>query len=235
MRDDLRRTCSEIWVIDCSPEGHQPEVATRIFQGVQQPVCVVLAARKLGKNSDAPAPVWFRALPQGRREQKFDALAELSLNQPGWAICPSRWRDPFLPAATGLWADFPEIKNCFVFAGPGVMPGRTWVVAPDKESLGKRWARLGGEKKAEGKGIFFHVQYRKSQVPNGPIRKKVQQDLGAITTRHESILEDHGECLDAVRYGFRSFDRQWVIADPRPLNYPSPVLCSPSSPNPVVI
>ena len=49
MRDDLRRTCSEIWVIDCSPEGHQPEVATRIFQGVQQPVCIVLAARKLGK------------------------------------------------------------------------------------------------------------------------------------------------------------------------------------------
>ena len=32
MRDDLRRTCSEIWVIDCSPEGHQPDVPTRIFQ-----------------------------------------------------------------------------------------------------------------------------------------------------------------------------------------------------------
>ncbi len=45
MRDDLRRTCSDIWVIDCSPEGHQPDVPTRIFQGVQQPVCVVLAAR----------------------------------------------------------------------------------------------------------------------------------------------------------------------------------------------
>ena len=40
MRDDLRRTCSEIWVVDCSPEGHQPNVPTRIFQGVQQPVCI---------------------------------------------------------------------------------------------------------------------------------------------------------------------------------------------------
>src|SRR6185437_11579233 len=45
MRDDLRRSCREIWVIDCSPEGHQPDVPTRIFQGVQQPVCIVLAAR----------------------------------------------------------------------------------------------------------------------------------------------------------------------------------------------
>lgn len=35
MRDYLRRTCDEIWVIDCSPEGHQPDIPTRIFQGVQ--------------------------------------------------------------------------------------------------------------------------------------------------------------------------------------------------------
>ena len=36
MRDDLRRDCSEIWVIDCSPEGHQPDVPTRIFEAMQQ-------------------------------------------------------------------------------------------------------------------------------------------------------------------------------------------------------
>ncbi len=45
MRDYLRRTADRIWVIDCSPEGHQPDVPTRIFQAVQQPVCIVLAAR----------------------------------------------------------------------------------------------------------------------------------------------------------------------------------------------
>jgi hypothetical protein len=49
MRDDLRRTCSNIWVIDCSPEGHAPPVATRIFQGVKHRVCITLAARSLGK------------------------------------------------------------------------------------------------------------------------------------------------------------------------------------------
>jgi hypothetical protein len=31
MRDYLRRTADEVWVIDCSPEKHQPEVNTRIF------------------------------------------------------------------------------------------------------------------------------------------------------------------------------------------------------------
>jgi hypothetical protein len=35
MRDYLRRTRDDIWVIDCSPEGYQPDVPTRIFQGVK--------------------------------------------------------------------------------------------------------------------------------------------------------------------------------------------------------
>ncbi len=79
MRDDLRRTCSAIWVIDCSPEGHQPDVPTRIFEAVQQPVCIVLAARKLGKNSETSAIVKFRALAKGKRKDKFDELYPDSL------------------------------------------------------------------------------------------------------------------------------------------------------------
>ena len=113
MRDDLRRTCSEIWVIDCSPEGHQPAVKTRIFQAVQHPVCIVLAARKLGKSAEEPASVWFRALPPGERREKFKALGALSLNEKGWISCSSRWRDPFLPVASGLWANFPETQGLF--------------------------------------------------------------------------------------------------------------------------
>src|SRR5207244_13444785 len=62
MRDDLRRTCSDIWVIDCSPGGDQREVAAPIFQGVQQPICVVLAARRLGTSAEEPAEVHIHAL-----------------------------------------------------------------------------------------------------------------------------------------------------------------------------
>jgi hypothetical protein len=128
MRDDLRRTSSEIWVIDCSPEGHQPEVATRIFQGVQHPVCIVLAARKLGKNADEPAQVHFRALPKGRREEKFKALGRVSLGDSEWVDSPTGGRDPFLPKATGIWATSSPLRDIFIYNGSGVMPGRTWVL-----------------------------------------------------------------------------------------------------------
>jgi hypothetical protein len=89
MREDLRRDCSEIWVIDCSPEGHQPEVSTRIFQGVQQPVCIVLAARASNKARDLPARLRYLALPKGKRDTKFGSLAKLSLAE----LRLSRWRD----------------------------------------------------------------------------------------------------------------------------------------------
>lgn len=39
----LRVQAGAIWVIGCSPEGHQPPANTRGFEVVHQPVCIVLA------------------------------------------------------------------------------------------------------------------------------------------------------------------------------------------------
>jgi len=231
MRDDLRRTCSDIWVVDCSPDGHQPEVATRIFQGVQQPVCIVLAARKLAKAADAPARVRFRALPKGRREDKFTALAALSLGGPGWTDGATGWRDPFLPEATGAWADFPALGELFVYDGSGVMPGRTWVIAPDAASLGGRWARLTAEKDVAEKERLFYPH----QNGDRTVSKLSQRGLAGHEYRAEAVGSDRKGAIAPVRYGFRSFDRQWIIPDNRLLNRPNPTLWSSHSPQQVLI
>ena len=70
MRAVLRSDADEIWVIDCSPEGHQPEVRTRIFQGVQQPVCIVMALRNTDTGSPSPArgPIPCSAFGASRRQ-----------------------------------------------------------------------------------------------------------------------------------------------------------------------
>lgn len=156
MRAELRKDTDEIWVIDCSPEGHQPAVATRVFQGVQQPVCIVLASRLAKRDPETPARVLFRALPPGRREEKFEAISTLTINGDGWVECPSDWRAPFLPAAIGAWATFPSLEDFFVYNGSGVMPGRMWVIAPDAQSLRDRWARLTQEKDPENRERLFH-------------------------------------------------------------------------------
>ena len=178
MRDYLRRAADGIWVIDCTPEGHQPDVPTRIFQGVQQPVCIVLAARSKAKAVGAPAAVKYAVLPEGRRDAKFAALENLTLDGDQWSDCPTDWRAPFLPAATGDWANFIPLEAFFAYSGSGVMPGRTWVIAPDEESLRLRWRKLVRAKSEQKEDLFIphlnrggelgdrHV-HRKRSFPNG--------------------------------------------------------------------
>jgi predicted helicase len=138
MRDDLCRKADDIWVIDCSPEGHQPDVPTRIFQGVQQPVCIVLVSRSANSTPDVPARVRFHSLPSGPRQVKFEALSALTLEGTEWAECPAEWRAAFLPKSMGNWATYPSLTDFFVYDGSGVKAGRTWVIAPDADSLLRR-------------------------------------------------------------------------------------------------
>lgn len=224
MRDDLRRTCSEIWVVDCSPEGHQPNVPTRIFQGVQQTVCIVLAARKLGKSPEESALVWFHSLPEGPREEKFAALGKLSLVESKWISCSSDWRDPFLPSATGTWAICPSLKDLFVYDGSGVMPGRTWVISPDADSLRERWSHLIAEKDANKKELLFHPHLRNDQPGDRHIRKGISEGFFGHEERLEAVIDDKKPVIEPIRYGYRFLDRQWIIPDARLINQPNPNL-----------
>jgi Type ISP C-terminal specificity domain/N-6 DNA Methylase len=223
MRDYLRRTCDDIWVIDCSPEGHQPEVNTRIFQGVQQPVCIVLASRSSKSKPDVPAKVLFSALPSGHRDTKFEALGGLSLNSEAWTECPSDWRDPFLPASEGAWASYPKLEDFFVYNGSGVMSGRTWTVAPDGESLLKRWQAL-MDAPPDRKELLFHPHLRNGKPGDKHSKRIVPNSLPGYEPRPKAIVDEVEPCLPPLHFGFRSFDRQWIIPDNRLINQPNPEL-----------
>lgn len=224
MRESLRRQCDEIWVIDCSPEGHQPEVATRIFQGVQHPVCIVLASRSPANDSNQPAKVRFRSLAKGNRKEKFNELETIALDSTGWRDCPSGWRAPFLPSAAGGWGNFVSLDSVIGDCGSGVMPGRTWAVSPDVATLERRWGALVKEIDPARKEALFHPQLRKGEVSARHIRKYVKEGLGKYPTRASPIIDDNGPIVTPTRYAFRSFDRQWLPADSRLLNDPRPKL-----------
>ncbi len=223
MRDYLRRTADGIWVIDCSPEGHQPDVPTRIFQGVQQPVCIVMVSRSKSKIADTLAAVKYHVLPVGKREAKFEALAKLSLDCDGWQDCPAEGRAPFLPAATGDWATYPALDDLFAYSGSGVMPGRTWIIAPDAESLTKRWHTL-THAKPELKEDLFQPHLRGGEPGDKHTRKIVVRSLPGHPGSPMPVADEKGECVPPIRYGYRSFDRQWIIPDNRVINQPNPEL-----------
>ena len=228
MRAALRAECDDIWIIDCSPEGQQPSVSTRIFEGVQQPVCIVLASRSPNKDANLSAEVRFRMLAKGSREAKFDDLERIRLTSGGWTKCPTDWRAPFLPEFAGGWADFVPLDQIVGDAGLGVMAGRTWVIAPDRGSLKDRWDALIAEAEFTKRAQLFHPHLRGGLPGDKHIAKAVQPLAGQ---KHESVsvedaINSRGPTpLTApMRYGFRSFDRQWIIPDSRVINQPAPKL-----------
>jgi hypothetical protein len=223
MRDYLRRTTDEIWVIDCSPEGHQPEVNTRVFEGVQQPVCIVLASRSPQTVPSVPATVRFHALPEGHRRDKLAALANLTLDSTDWVECPSGWRAPFLPQSLGAWSTYPALEDLFIYNGSGVMPGRTWVISPDAESLRQRWHTLVNAP-SDQKEKLFHPHLRGGEPGDKHSKRVVPKALPGYIPRPIPVAEEHGTCIPPTHYGFRSFDRQWIIPDNRLINQPNPEL-----------
>lgn len=223
MRSELRRSCDAIWVIDCSPEGYQPAPATRIFQGVQQTVCIVLAAKWGLKEKDSSGRVRWRSLAPSHRDDKFAELNSISLADDQWLDCPSDWRAPFLPAASQEWGDFPSLEDFFVYNGAGVMPGRTWVIAPDAQSLQQRWDRLLAAK-GDQKELLFHPHLVKGAPGDRHVNRVVTTELAGFPVRERTIGNEQDPLTTPIRYGFRSFDRQWIIPDARLINRPNPQL-----------
>lgn len=218
MRDYLRRRADAIWVIDCSPEGHQPSANTRIFQGVQQPVCIMLAVCDGSTSPGEPAPVRFRSLSKGHRSTKFVELAELRLSDQSWESCPADWRAPFLPASEERWASFPSLDDLLRWSGSGVMPGRTWVVAPDAETLRARWRKL-IDAKLDQKPALLSEHKGDRRVDT-----VLTDGLPGYPATQISIGQETCDCPAPARIGYRSFDRQWIIPDKRVINRPNPTL-----------
>lgn len=77
---------------------------------------------------------------------------------------------------------------------------------------------LTNENDPEKKERLFHPQLRNGKVASRHIRKIVEQSLGSYATRQIPVIKDKDNVVQAIRYGFRSFDRQWLPADNRLLN-----------------
>jgi hypothetical protein len=104
------------------------------------------------------------------------------------------------------------------------MPGRTWVIAPDRESLERRWDKLIAETNKSRKEILFHPHGSEEEPGDRHTGKILYEGLPGHEHRALSIANDKGKVITPIHYGFRSFDRQSIIPDIRLLNRPNPTL-----------
>lgn len=215
MREYIRRACDEGWIIDLSPEGHQPDISTRVFPGVAQPLCIGIFARYGTDDPGTAARIHHRAV-EGRREKKFEALADIALGGASWQDCPHGWQDRFAPEQGADWLSMPAVADLLPWQAPGIKPNRTWVYSPDPPTLAERWVTLVLSPNDQKPALF-----RESRDAN---LTKVGPPLAGQPAKPYPFAEEGGPVPKPVRVAYRSFDRQWLIPDARLLHAPSPDL-----------
>jgi hypothetical protein len=225
MRRWLREHCDTIFVIDLTPEGHQPLVSTRPFRDVQQPVCVCIALRTANTDETTPATVKFRSVSPGPVASKYSELAQFSISDPDWLAGASGWDDPLLPAASREWASFAKLEELLLWSGSGIMTGRIWVYAPEPDTLRRRWSRLVNEGNFERKQQLFNPHMDKGKLGDRHLKKEVRDDLPGYAAPGRSVHDESDlSPREPIRVAYRSFDRAYLIPDKRLINRDNPAL-----------
>ncbi|MGW1542273.1 type ISP restriction/modification enzyme [Streptomyces sp. NPDC002309] len=216
MRDYLRRTCDEGWIINLSPEGQRADVSTRVFPKVAQPLAICIFVRRADGDSTSPARIHYRSV-SGKRTEKFHQLQEIRLDDDQWRETHSEKVRPFTPATQSGWEDFPALDDLFPWGSPGVKANRSWVTSPSVDTLRRRWARLIRENDSAEKAKLF------KETDTRSLERKVAPLYG-WPDHKLSVEEERSTVPRLIRIALRSFDRQWLVADNRVIDRPRPEL-----------
>jgi len=216
MREYLRRTCSHGWIINVSPEGRQPPARNAVFN-IQTPVAVALFVRAAGTQEDQPAVVKYMDV-HGTRGEKFRALMGIELEGEGWESTDTSWQSPFSPVQSADWSTYPRIGDVFPWVAPGVSANRTWVYSPQEETLENRLRELVNERDPQVKSELFSPSFHANlDKPKKPLPGDDVERETSVPFREVQMITDP----KIVRVGYRSLDRQYLIADSRLLHSPS--------------
>lgn len=217
MREVMRKEFDEIWIIDLGGEGRGARRNDNVFDKVMTPVCITLALRAANANRDQPATVNYQRL-EGSRSEKFARLAELSLEDEQWQSVATGLHDPLAPGAGGDYAGWPLLTDLFPWQHSGAQLKRTWPISPARAALDQRWAALVSASRVDRVSMFKETRDRKI-VSRYPALHDPTQRLEPIADLPSSSNPEH-----FARYAYRSFDRQWCIADNRVGDYMRPPL-----------
>lgn len=212
MREHMRRLCDEIWIIDLGGEGRGSRQEENVFN-IQTPVAIAVAVRYDKAKPKKAAKVHYSRI-NGTREEKLARLEQVKgFTSLKWKTCPEAWEAPFSPAGKGDFFSWPLLTDIFPWQHSGVQFKRTWPIAPDKQTLERRWRGLLA---ASDKGKAFR------ETGGRTVDGQYTVLLGAHKAPSLSSLPKDAPPPPMVKYAYRSFDKQLTFADNRFADRPRP-------------
>ena len=216
VREQMRRLCDEIWILDLGGEGRGARQEENVF-AIQTPVAVAVLFRRDSCDEESPARVRYSRVSGTRAEKllRLDGLKKFADVE--WQDCPDDWHGAFLPAGSGRYFGWPLLTDVVPWQHSGVQLKRTWPIAPTRGTLERRWRELLAS--SDRAGAFRETGDRE-------VSKSYRNDW---STRDEDTTPIAHLPTDAPlprigRYAYRSFDRQHVIVDNRLMSRPRPSL-----------
>ena len=199
MRKFVRESSTDVYVIDLGGESGLDNVFP-----ITIPVSIVILVRRTSDTNDSSVGTVKYFQVEGTKAEKLTYLQGTGFSEIGWKAVEG---DPFAPLVpisdNPTWLNSPTVDFLHPWMNPGCQFGRTWPIAPSHNLLEKRWGAL-LENDSE-----IHRAERFSGGPGRSISTQVG-DLPRIID-----LPASAPVLRVERYAYRSFDREWCIADPR--------------------
>jgi len=217
MRKVMRQTLDELWIIDLEGDSLGARKTENVFN-IRVPVAIAVGVRYGGPNPDKPATVRYAKIT-GTQSEKLSHLDSVrSFDDLDWAECFSGWMEPFLPVGEGNYFDWPLLTDVFPWQHSGSQFKRTWPIGETRAVLEARWRALVSAPRNQRPALLKETRDRKAAGSYAPL------DGAGPRLRPINTLAADAPPPPVTRYAFRSFDRQWVLADARLADYPKPVL-----------
>ena len=212
LRQLVRELADDIYVVDLGGDNFGARADENIFP-IQTPVAIVFLVRRSLTDRGTPARVRYIQVV-GTREEKLDRLNQFDFAGASWLAAPDGWHTPLTPVAGGeSWREHPALGDLLPWQQPGCKFGRTWPIAPDPAILEKRWRRFVATESPVDRARCFVTPSAGRNINTLVFGFTRLVDL-RVGAQHQPI----------VRYGYRSFDRQWAFNDPRLAKTESPSL-----------
>jgi hypothetical protein len=216
MRRKMREDLDELWIIDLEGDQLGARKTENVF-AIRTPVAIAIGFRFGAPQPQTPAIVHY-ARVTGTREEKLARLKEVrTFGDLDWQECYGGWTQPFLPAGLGDYFSWPLLTDLFPWQHSGAQFKRTWPIGETPDLLRRRWAQFVSLPRAQRAGAFRESRDRNVEAQYLPL-------VGGARLPSLASLPASTPSPEVRHYGFRSFDRQWVLADARLGDFLRPVL-----------
>ncbi|MDR6171155.1 type ISP restriction/modification enzyme [Curtobacterium sp. SORGH_AS_0776] len=205
LRRLAREVADEIIVLDLHGDGQGTLRDENVFD-ITSPNAIVTLVRRGRGDRSTPAAVRYASF-WGTRSDKLAKLSSLATGDTALETedAGSDWHAPLVPPTGGAeWLAFPALVDLLPWQIAGCKFSRTWPNNPSAEVLRQRWMSLVGTSDLTERAKAF------STKPTG--RNIFTRVSG---TKRLADLGSDAEIPAIERYQYRSFDRQWALADPR--------------------